>query len=459
MGDSPGYNPYRKSNGEFASKGEVGDLSEKLTGDLEAAQSSGDVSLVSQIESYAMEKMPESPIGRKLLEEKYGDAATTQKGSVDYSQLGGRELQKLAKDTEDEALQLEIARRGSSAARKNLARNVKATPEALQATYEATDDDAVRKELASNLHSDLSKMSKADAAYGMNEAANRSLDEKDRGLRKLYAERAQANAKADWVDDSTVEELRSLHEAGARSRRVNAFNNPLVNAAMGNDKNKISEPVALDFAKQSRMNAAIAIGAGRISQIRLGKIPAGFVDSSRVKDPGMLDDLAKVSARGEWDKPEIRPYGEETDKYGYDSRQIVNQIIDNPNTSAATLDRLADNPRAKTSTAKLYRHPNATPETKRKLEESSPLAYSYSKIHKTLNGRTPDELRAELIVAGSETSTQRGYHRTELVLDRAKIEAYGFTRFDVENVMGGDGSSYRYDPETGRYSGGYDSGE
>ena len=34
MGDGPGYNPYRKANGEFASKGEIGDLEQKLSQDL-----------------------------------------------------------------------------------------------------------------------------------------------------------------------------------------------------------------------------------------------------------------------------------------------------------------------------------------------------------------------------------------------------------------------------------------
>lgn len=79
MAESAGYNPYRKANGEFASKEEVGSVEDKVSSDLQAAQSAGDSGEVARIESYAMEKMPESKLGQELLESRYGSTPTAQK--------------------------------------------------------------------------------------------------------------------------------------------------------------------------------------------------------------------------------------------------------------------------------------------------------------------------------------------------------------------------------------------
>ena len=79
MAESAGYNPYRKANGEFASKDEVGSVEDKVSSDLQAAQSAGNSAEVARIESYAMEKMPESKLGQELLESRYGSTPTARK--------------------------------------------------------------------------------------------------------------------------------------------------------------------------------------------------------------------------------------------------------------------------------------------------------------------------------------------------------------------------------------------
>lgn len=69
--NGPGYNPYRDADGKFASPEDVG---KKIEGDLQEAYDTGDFAKVEQIESYAMEKMPESELGKTLLERSYGVA-------------------------------------------------------------------------------------------------------------------------------------------------------------------------------------------------------------------------------------------------------------------------------------------------------------------------------------------------------------------------------------------------
>lgn len=441
MADGSGYNPYRKENGEFASKGEVGDLNEKLASDLVDAQDAGDERLATQIEDYAMEKLPESPIGKKLLEERYGAAATASKSENPHSKLGIRELQKLAKDTEDRDLQLEIASRGNDAARKNLARNQFASTEALEAAYIATDDDATRRELAANLHSDLRIMHPSHVAH----ALSRSLELAQSGPSRSHRERAESAAASDWMDDSTVAELRKL---GATK---------LVRTAMKNPHNLISEDSALDYAKSSPLAGSVVIESGRLSPERLKEFPAESARFEWSSDNATLTEASRLSAEGHWDRPEKDPYGKE-DPYGRESRAIADRIIAaNGEVYPEVLDRFVGNPRA--DQLKLYRNPRLSDASKRRLEESDPTVGSELRIERAAEAQGGRfQLRKDLVLSGEETSTRRGYHSADIQLDRAKVEAYGLSKGDVERFLGGEGA-YSYDPETGRYSGSFDSGD
>lgn len=456
MGDGPGYNPYRKANGEFASKDEVGDLNEKLASDLVDAQDAGDEKLVAQIESYAMDKLPESPIGRKILEEKYGVSATAQKGKVDYSSVGLRDLQKAAKDTLDPDLQDEIARRGNAAALKNLARNTGATTEALEAAYIRTDDDSVRREIAANLNSDTRIMHPAHVAYAASESYREGRENKDRLLRQLYRERAMGIAESDTVDDATVAELTKLN---AEEKTRYGFSNlrsagPLVDAAMANPRNMISEDAAIDYANGSPRAATIALEANRISPEKIGMLSADSARFESTSDPAVLSRAAELSASGHWDLAQRDPWGE-VDEHGREGRDVAARIVANPHTPAEALNSLAGNPRA--DQVAIYTHPNTEVGTRNALAASDDSVRSHLRLKSALNGRERGELLAELKLSGGSSSTQTGYHQTSIQLDRDKIASYGLTKEDVERLMGGERHFYSYNPETGRYSGSMDS--
>jgi len=455
MGDGPGYNPYRKSNGEFASKDEVGSLEEKLSGDLAAAQSSGDDALEAQIKSYAMDKLPESDLGRKLLEDSYGTSATRSKSSA-YGKLGARELQKLAKDTDDPELQLEIARRGNSAARKNLARNASASSEALALAYDSTDDDSVRREIAVNANSDLARMEPVHAAHGIGESVHRSRQGATREVRDRYRRRAEELQSANWIDDRTVQALRDRWQSeSGDARSAYRSEDPAVDRIMANPSNEVSEDLALEYAQSSPLAASIALESGRINPDRLGELHPGAARFSKVTDENTLREAARLASRGHWDQLEYDPWNR-PDPTGRPGRDAVRSIVDNPSTPIDALTRFAGNGRA--DQLALYRHPNATLELKKSLENASPVVRSELRLEKAQGGRDRSELRSELIVSGEQTDTRRGYHSADYTLDRKKIEEYRLSARDVERLMG-SGVGYRYDPETGRYGGSYDSGD
>jgi len=79
MAEGSGYNPYRKSNGEFASASEVGSVEDKVSADLNDARDSGDTERAAQVEEYAMNKLPDSKLGKKLLEDRYGSTPSSSK--------------------------------------------------------------------------------------------------------------------------------------------------------------------------------------------------------------------------------------------------------------------------------------------------------------------------------------------------------------------------------------------
>lgn len=92
MASGLGYNPYRDAEGKFSRPGDVG---AKVEGDLEAAYAAGDVSKAEAIEQFAMERMPESRLGRSLLEKSYGIAPVQKRNP-----LSEHELQLRAKNVE-----------------------------------------------------------------------------------------------------------------------------------------------------------------------------------------------------------------------------------------------------------------------------------------------------------------------------------------------------------------------
>lgn len=66
-----GYNPYRKANGEFATKEEVG---AQVESDYTTALASGDATQIAEIEEFVVNNMDGTPLGQKILEKKFGTA-------------------------------------------------------------------------------------------------------------------------------------------------------------------------------------------------------------------------------------------------------------------------------------------------------------------------------------------------------------------------------------------------
>lgn len=71
-----GYNPYRKANGEFATKEEAG---AQVKSDYEAALSSGDSDRINEIEEYVVNNMDNTPLGQEVLKRRYGSISKVSK--------------------------------------------------------------------------------------------------------------------------------------------------------------------------------------------------------------------------------------------------------------------------------------------------------------------------------------------------------------------------------------------
>lgn len=371
---------------------------------------------------------------------------------ADYSSLGLRELQRLAKTTEDAQLQLEIAHRGNAAALKNLARNELAVTSALMAAYHRTEDSRLKKEIALNLNSSVYKLSSYDLALALYDAykSKNSYKPALKANRKHYEKRYEFIINADWMNDERLNSISSYLMTKQDGKTVLAI--ILVNI-ISNLNNQLSEDKLLDLVKYPTVGRLV-FQYGRVPVNRLHQINKESVCLDGVKDQELLSMAALLLIAGRWYSPEKDMWGK-SDEYGHYARKIADSLVENPRTPTEALTMLAEQCPI-VDNKKLYNHPNVSAGVKKKLADRSPEVQSQLRIEKVLGSRTMEELRNELITGGEVTNTNRGYHKTDLQLDSQKIDEYGLTKMDIEAIMQEGHPFYSYDPETSRYGGSYD---
>lgn len=371
---------------------------------------------------------------------------------ADYSSLGLRELQKLAKTTEDAQLQLEIAHRGNAAALKNLARNELAVTSALMAGYHRTEDSSLKKEIALNLNSSVYELSSYDLALTLYDTYKSKSSYKPalKANRKRYEKRYEFIINADWMDDERLNSISSYLMTKQDGKTVLAI---ILVSIISNLNNHLSEDKLLDLVKYPTVGRLV-FQYGRVPVNRLHQINKEYVCLDGVKDQELLSTAAFLLVTDRWYKAEKDMWGK-PDEYGSYARKIADSLVENPNTPTGALTTLAKQCPI-VDTKKLYNHSNVSADIKEELENSSPEVQSQLRIEKALGSRTIEELRNELTLDGEVINTARGYHKTDLQLDSQKIYEYGLTKMDIEAIMQEGHPFYSYDPETSRYGGSYD---
>lgn len=381
----------------------------------------------------------------------YGESATTSKGvKKDYSELGGRELQKLAKDTDDPDLQMEIATRGSDSAKKNLARNPEATAEALDAAYASTDNDAIKIELATHLNADLQKMEVSHVVAAMmthSDLANGSKPNLVGPKRTPHRKKFESVVESDWVGDDLLTTYKETMTSRRQGQRLGKLS---ISAAVGNANNNVSEDFAIAYVNETPTAGKVAIESGKVSPERIGELPARAIRLNADASEAHIVAASKHISEGGWQ--------DESAVYRYHpTRAIANEIAANERSPREALEPLVGHPGV--DQLPLYYSKNLSPESKAKIEASSPEVQSHLRVQKAVGeGRTVDDLQKEIIVSGSKTDTQRGWHTARFELDKEKIASYNLQKDDVETIMG-SGGIYQYNPESGVYGGSYDSGD
>lgn len=371
---------------------------------------------------------------------------------TDYSSLGLRELQKLAKTTEDTQLQLEIAHRGNAAALKNLARNKLAVTSALMAAYHRTEDSSLKKEIALNLNSSVYELSSYDLALALYDAYKSKSSYKItlRSDRERYEKRYEFIINADWMDDERLNSISSYLMTKQDGKTVLTL---ILVSIISNLSNQLSEDKLLELVKYPTVGRLV-FQYGRVPVNRLHQINKEYIYLDSVQDQELLSIAAFLLIAGRWYSPEEDMWGK-PDEYGRYARKIADSLVENPRTPTEALTMLAKQCPI-VDDKKLYNHPNVSADIKQKLADSSPEVQSQLRVQKALGSRSMEELRNELIIGGEVVNTNRGYHKTDLQLDAQKIGEYGLTKMDIEAIMQEGHPFYSYDPETSRYGGSYD---
>lgn len=343
-------------------------------------------------------------------------------GVNDAENLSKRDLNQVAKFTNDPDTLDRIVREGSNVALRNLTKNPNAQSETLVAAYEKTDDKGTRDTLL--FHNNFPAMAAP-------------VDDFVRKYKKsnIWTGKRDMLAQDGWTDAH----VQGLIDAGERANFSPVLENP---------NNNLSVDAALRFANRSYVEMAAAINGGHIPVNRFSDLDPRQkkqIPLDRVTDPIYLDHAVAELAQSDEHSAQFR----------------IREAARNENTSGRTLKAIYDTGKADDV---LYNNPNIHPAIRGGIIARNPDLQSQEKIN-TLSAEHGDI--KELLVSRTDKRGKftplsgRCVTNTFLQVDTAKAKELGMTDDDIRVMLRSNtyNAAGQYDPETGIFHGAVDSSD
>lgn len=342
--------------------------------------------------------------------------------------LGKRELNELAKITSDDALLNRMLAEGSERTLKNLARNANVDGPRLTEAYKLAQAPETRLALARNTNFPVHAMNSDDFVQVYKDGDYKS----------------QRNLLNDNdVNDANVKALLKVEAERGRFTPAVDFG-----AILRNSDNKLSEDMVVDLAERNWRTLDAALMSNRYPADRIASLDRELIYGSSILHS---KNSTYLEAYVQW------AVNNKDDANGRQSQYTAGRVANNPSTPPATLHKLAENGLA---LEEVYRHPDATPETKALAVASSPEVARMKKLDK-LEESYPGGLKNELIVNNSTSQPyrNRGLYDSTVKLDTSKVKALGLSKQDVFTLLkvGDYNGGYNYDENTGVFTGTIDS--
>lgn len=337
--------------------------------------------------------------------------------------LGVRELNALAKVSSDPDVIDEVLARGSDRTFKNLAKNPNADKYHLMRAHKATTDQATRDELAAHPAFPVGLMS--GPKFGALVSTATGYDQVGR------------LTGSDEVTDAHVD---GLLQASPRS--------PHVNAILRNPNNKLSQEKVVELAERSWSAMGSAQLSNRYPADRIKDLPKDLVYWGTIDNTA---NSAYLDGYADW------AIGQK-DKDAHSANYYAARVAGNPETSSATLQKLAE---ADLATVEVYKHPRATPEVRALCEFKDPEVRRVAKLDR-LQEQFGGRLKEEITYVENTNhpfGRNRGISDTRVRFNTERMAELGLDSEDIMTFMGrgryNGGASF--DPATGMFRGTVDS--
>jgi hypothetical protein len=373
-------------------------------------------------------------------------------GGVQKSQLGKRELNKLARITTDREILEAIVENGSDRTFKNLAENPETPADILSAARSKTSDPTVVEKLLVHNNYPVSDMPADDFLTAQKAAL--STYGAVQPLRKPGLSDEHLDA---LVNDNKAKSIRT-GSSGLTSNQLQSV--------VRNSKSNVSAERFIEAVEDDYRNVPAGLADDRYPAERFRNVPRGLVAWSAVYNTA---NSKVLNAHADWAIAHHDQSVKPGDKLDYSEKSLDHRnandvalhIGRNSRAPQETLDRLAA---AGLAPAEVYKNPNTSPKAKEMLARKSPRVAMIAKHEELAKNVGP--LRSYFAVPGSSQTVEiagrnRGINETRIQFDTAKLKEHGMDRNDVIEIMGrghyNAGSSY--DPATGIFKGVIDSSD
>lgn len=339
-----------------------------------------------------------------------------------------RELNALAKITNDPEVIEEAIERGSDRTLRNLARNDNFyDAERLVRAYDNATTDETKAALVKNINFPVSKMSGEEYLAKASSAKT---------IRQISREMSRSNE----VNDTHAKTL----EGGK------AFMLEL--AILRNKDNQLTTDGVANLAHNSMFHLEAAIESGRYPANNIKELPREFINHgfvSKVKDPKYI--------KGFTDWAVVNTENKDSD---ITVSSTFNAIANNPNTGARELDTVSrfqsDDISGRSALLAIYHHPNTDAETRDYVfSKNVPEINRTAKLEK-LDKVIPGGVYNEVFVSEKTNKTSFGnIKQTVIQLDKDKVNRLRLDDQEVVTLMGRNNwnGGARYDSETGVFVG------
>lgn len=335
------------------------------------------------------------------------------------------ELNRVAKETDDQKILIEAVQRGSTRIRGSVLENTNLEKDVLRELYKTAKEGPA---------GDNEKKT-------ITEKPNYPIEDLKPDELRNVIKKNNWGAKSDkFYEHDSINDEKAIAANSALKNNVNG-----VSKMVFNKNNQMTNETRKAIVDQSPALIAQAADKGFYKPSIIRKFDDNqfqgqlYANGSKTKNKELLDEFATEIIRR-------------------DMNHSWEQITRNENLSAATINKIAISGKMGEQVASLHHHPNTSDDTKLAIESLYPHTASYGKAERATGTRNVLEAQKALTVKSDNSHSTKGWSRRKVQVNKEKVAEYGLSDEDVRILFTyGHNAGGHYNSETGTFVGNTDS--